>query len=40
MVEGEPARKNPNVYELWSGVDNVKEENQFMEFHVRRYEGK
>ncbi len=32
-------KNNPNVYELWGGVDNVKEENRFIEFRVRRYEG-
>ncbi len=40
IVEGVPNKNNPNVYELWGGVDNVSEENQFMEFQVRRYEGK
>ncbi len=35
----EPDKNNPNLYELWGGVDNVREENQFMEFRVRRYEG-
>jgi hypothetical protein len=40
IVGGVPNKNNPNVYELWGGVDNVKEENQFMEFRVRRYEGK
>ena len=39
IVDGEPDKNNPNVYELWGGVDNVREENQFMEFRVRRYEG-
>lgn len=39
IKNGEPDKNNPNVYELWGGVDNVKEENQFMEFRVRRYEG-
>ena len=39
IVDGVPDKKNPNVYELWGGVDNVKEENQYMEFRVRRYEG-
>lgn len=39
IVAGVPDKNNPNVYELWGGVDNVKEENQFMEFRVRRYEG-
>lgn len=39
IVNGMPDKNNPNVYELWGGVDNVLEENQFMEFRVRRYEG-
>jgi len=39
IVAGVPDKNNPNVYELWGGVDNVKEENQFMEFRVRRYEA-
>ncbi len=39
FVEGEPNKNNPNVYELWGGVDNVKEANQYIEFLVRRYEG-
>lgn len=39
IVSGVPDKNNPNVYELWGGVDNVKEENQYMEFRVRRYEG-
>jgi len=39
IVGGVPDKNNPNVYELWGGVDNVKEERQFMEFKVRRYEG-
>lgn len=39
IVNGVPDKNNPNVYELWGGVDNVKEENQYMEFRVRRYEG-
>lgn len=39
IVEGVPDKNNPNVYELWGGVDNVKEENQYLEFRVRRYEG-
>lgn len=37
---GEPTAQNPNAYELWGGVDNVAEENQFIEFRVRRYEAK
>lgn len=36
---GEPDKNCPNLFELWGGVDNVMEENQFMEFRVRRYEG-
>ena len=39
FVDGEPNKNNPNLYELWGGVDNVKEENQYIEFKVRRYEG-
>lgn len=39
IVNGKPDKNNPNVYELWGGVDNVKEENRFLEFKVRRYEG-
>lgn len=39
FIDGEPDKNNPNLYELWGGVDNVKGENQFMEFRVRRYEG-
>jgi hypothetical protein len=40
IVSGVPDKNNPNVYELWGGVDNVLEKNHFMEFRVRRYEGK
>lgn len=39
LVNGAPDKNKPDCYELWGGVDNVKEENQFMEFRVRRYEG-
>lgn len=39
IVDGVPDKTNPNVYELWGGVDDVLLENQFMEFKVRRYEG-
>jgi len=39
IVEDKPDKNNPNVYELWGGVDNVKEGNLYMEFRVRRYEG-
>lgn len=40
IVEGVPNKDNPNVYELWGGVDNAEEANQYMEFRVRRYEPK
>lgn len=40
IKSGAPDKSNPNVYELWGGVDNVAEENQYMEFQVRRYQGK
>lgn len=40
IKNGVPDKNNPNVYELWGGVDNVGEANQFMEFRVRRYEAK
>lgn len=40
IVGGVPNKNNPNCYELWGGVDNVSEENQYMEFRVRRYEPK
>lgn len=39
IVANAPDKNNPNVYELWGGVDNIKEANQFLEFKVRRYEG-
>ncbi len=40
VIDGIPNKDNPNCYELWGGVDNVAQENQFIEFRVRRYEGK
>jgi hypothetical protein len=40
IVDGVPDHNNQNCYELWGGVDNIAEENQFIEFRVRRYEGK
>jgi hypothetical protein len=40
MKDGTPDKNNPNSFELWGGVDNVKEANLYMEFRVRRYEGK
>lgn len=39
VIEGVPNKNNPNLYEIWGGVDNVLEENRYMEFRVRRYEG-
>ncbi|MDD3040779.1 hypothetical protein [Bacteroides sp.] len=39
VINGVPSKNNSNVYELWGGVDNMMEENQYMEFRVRRYEG-
>jgi hypothetical protein len=39
LINGVPDKNNPDCYELWGGVDNVKEENKYLEFRVRRYEG-
>ena len=39
FIDGDPDKNNPNLFELWGGVDNVLEENQYMEFRIRRYEG-
>ena len=39
LKDSVPDKNNPNCYELWGGVDNVLEQNQYMEFRVRRYEG-
>ena len=36
----EPDLNGTNMYQLWGGVDNMREENQYMEFAVRRYEAK
>lgn len=38
LVDGEPDPGNPNVYETYGGIDNILEENQYMEFLVHRYE--
>ena len=38
LIDGEPDPGNPNVYEAYGGIDNIYEENQYMEFHVHRYE--
>ncbi len=40
VVDGAPDEANPNLYTLWGGVDNIKEENQYLEFKVRRYQPK
>lgn len=40
FVDGVPSIECKNLYESWSGIDNVNQENQFMEFKVRRYEEK
>jgi hypothetical protein len=39
IKDGELDKLNPSCYEVWGGVDNVLEANQYMEFSVRRYEG-
>ena len=38
ILSGEPNPENPNVYEVYGGVDNIYQENQYMEFHAKRYE--
>lgn len=38
LVNGEPNPQCPDVYEAIGGIDNIYEENQYMEIHVRRYE--
>lgn len=40
LKDGTPIKSNPNAYMLWGGVDNVAEENQYIEFKVKRYEDK
>ena len=40
VIAGVPNANNVNLYELWGGVDNVENRDQFMEFKVRRYEPK
>ena len=39
-VNKNPDKNNPNVFELYSGIGNIGEENQFMEFALKRYQGK
>lgn len=38
LVNGEPNPASPDVYETYGGIDNIYEENQYMEFLVHRYE--
>ena len=38
LIDGEPNPGDPNVYEAYGGIDNIYEENQYMEFHAHRYE--
>lgn len=38
VIDGEPNPASQNTYEVFSGVDNIYEENQYMEFHLTRYE--
>lgn len=38
LIDGEPNPGDPNVYESYGGIDNIYEENQYMEFHAHRYE--
>jgi hypothetical protein len=40
LKDGAPDKDNPNVYELWGGVDDVLCERLYIEFQVRRYTGK
>jgi hypothetical protein len=35
-----PLMDHPNVFSLFGNVDNIKEEDKLLEFHVRRYEQK
>lgn len=39
IVDGEPNPGSLNTYQVFSGVDNIYEENQYMEFHLTRYEA-
>lgn len=38
IVDGSPDPNNLNTYEVFSGVDNIMEEDQYMQFYVTRYE--
>lgn len=39
LADGIPNASNQNVYELWGAVENVKMENRFLSFKVKRFEG-
>lgn len=38
IVDNEPNPNCLNVYEVFSGVDNMMDENQYMQFYLQRYE--
>lgn len=38
LIDGEPNPGSPNVYETYGGIDNIYEENRYIEFLVHRYE--
>ena len=38
LIDGEPNPADPNVYETYGGVDNIYDENQYIEFLAHRYE--
>lgn len=40
VSDGEPDLLSANVYEVFGTVDNILEENQYMEFQLARYEVK
>ena len=40
VIGGLPNAKCKNLYQVWGAADDVKLENQFLEFNVRRYDSK
>ena len=38
ILDGEPNPESLNVYQVFGSVDNILEENQYMEFYLTRYE--
>lgn len=38
IVDNAPDASNANAYKVWGSVDNIREESQYMEFNVQRYE--